>query len=113
MDALQSFAKPQNKRLHEISLRIAYNDYTTAFEDLLARAKTVTIHQRNLRILAIEICKLAHGLSTEFMIDLMCDLGNQRSTRSNCNITIDIEEDIICSNKPTFCLPRVKTVRLV
>ena len=34
-------------RLHERSLRIAYNDYTTAFKDLLAKAKTVTIHQTN------------------------------------------------------------------
>ena len=33
-------------RLHEISLRIACNNYTTTFEDLLAKAKTVTIHQR-------------------------------------------------------------------
>ena len=40
-------------RLHERSLRIAYNDYTTAFEYLLAKAKTVTIHHRNLKVLAI------------------------------------------------------------
>ena len=31
-------------RLHERSLRIAYNDYTATFEDLLAKARTVTIH---------------------------------------------------------------------
>ena len=36
-------------RLHKRSLRIAYNDYTATFEDLLAKARKVTIHQRNLQ----------------------------------------------------------------
>ena len=70
-------------RLHKRSLRIAYNDYTATFEDLLAKAKTVTIHQRNLRVLAIEMYKIANGLSTDYMIELMTNLGNQSSTRSN------------------------------
>ena len=70
-------------RLHERSLGIAYNGYTSTFEDLLAKAKTVTIHQRNLRVLAIEMYKIANGLSPDFMIELMTNLSNQRSTRSN------------------------------
>ena len=40
----------------------------------------------------------------------MTNLGNQRSTRSNCNVTIDEKENITCSNKSNFRLPRVKTV---
>ena len=97
-------------RLHERSLRIAYNDYTATFEDLLAKAKTVTIHQRNLRVLAIEMYKIANGLSPDFMIELMTNLGNQRSTRSHCNVTIDEKRTITRSNKSNFRLPRVKTV---
>ena len=96
-------------RLHKRSLRIAYNGYTTAFEDLSAKAKTVLIRQRNLRVLAVEMYKIANGLSSDFMIDLMTDLGNQRSTRSNCNITVDEKENNTCSNKSNFCLTRVKT----
>ena len=98
-------------RLHQRSLGIAYNDYTTAFEDLLAKAKTVTIHQRNLRVLAIEMYKIAIGLSPNFTIDLLTDLGSKRSTKSNCNVTIDEKENITCSNKSYFCPPRVKTVK--
>ena len=86
-------------RLHERSLRIAYNDYTATFEDLLAKAKTVTIHQRNLRVLTIEMCKIANGLSPAFRIELIANLGNQRSTRSNCKVTIDEKENITCSNQ--------------
>ena len=97
-------------RLHERPLRLAYNDYTATFEDLLAKARTVTIHQRNLRVLAIEMYKIANGLSPDFMIELMTNLGNQRSTGSNCNVTIDEKENITCSNKSNFRLPRVKTV---
>ena len=54
--------------------------------------------------------EIANGLSPDFMIDLMTDLGNQRSTRSNCNVTIDKKENVTCSNKSHFRLPRVKTI---
>ena len=39
--------------IHERALRIVYNDYS--FEDLLNKDKSVTIHERNLQQLAIEI----------------------------------------------------------
>ena len=42
-------------KLHERALRIAYNDYSSDFVELLAKDDTVTIHQRNLRVLAIEM----------------------------------------------------------
>ena len=45
------------------------------------------------------------------MIDLMTDLGNKGSTRSNCNVTMEEKENITCSNKSNFCLSRVKSVK--
>ena len=39
--------------IHERALRIAYDDHSSSFEDLLNEDKSVTIHQRNLRQLAI------------------------------------------------------------
>ena len=39
--------------IHERALRIVYNDYSSSFEDLLHKDKSVTIHQRNLQQLAI------------------------------------------------------------
>ena len=49
-------------RLHERALRIAYKDYESSFYELLEKYGTVTIHQRNLRALAIEMYKISHNL---------------------------------------------------
>ena len=51
-------------RLHERSLRIVYNDYESSFEELLSRCNTFSIHDQNIHRLAIEIYKIANGLST-------------------------------------------------
>ena len=42
-------------KLHERALRIVYNDHFSSFEELLSKDKFVTVHQRNLQILATEI----------------------------------------------------------
>ena len=42
-------------RLHERAFRIAYDDYYSEFEELRAKDDPVTVHKRNLRILAIEM----------------------------------------------------------
>ena len=39
--------------IHERALRIVYKDFSTPFEGLLAKDKSVTIHNRNLQQLAI------------------------------------------------------------
>ena len=46
-------------------------------------------------VLAIEMYKIANGLSPEIMIDLMTDLGNEHSTKSNCNVTIETKGRIL------------------
>ena len=47
-------------RLHERALRVAYSDYVSSFEELLIKDGTCTIHQRNLKVLALEMYKIAH-----------------------------------------------------
>ena len=51
-------------RLHERSLRIAYKDFDSSYEELLSRSNSFTIHEQNIHCLAIEIYKVANGLST-------------------------------------------------
>ena len=41
------------KQIHQRALRIVYDDYSSNFEDLLNKDKSVTIHQCNLQQLAI------------------------------------------------------------
>ena len=57
--------------LHERALRIAYNDYTSSFDALLDKDSSATIHQRNLRCLAIEMFKINNKLSPPFLCDLI------------------------------------------
>ena len=54
-------------RIQERALRVVYNDKTSTFNELLERDKSVTIHSRNLQILATELYKVKHGLSPKIM----------------------------------------------
>ena len=44
--------------IHERALRIAYNDRKSSFKELLRKNNTVSIHHRNLQVLATEIFEI-------------------------------------------------------
>ena len=50
---------------HLIIFRTIYNDNISTFETLLEKDNSVTIHLRNLRILATELYKTKENLRTE------------------------------------------------
>ena len=50
-------------RLHERCLRLIDNDKKSSFKDLLEKGRSVSIHHRNLRTLAVELFKVLKGLS--------------------------------------------------
>ena len=78
-------------RLHERGLRIAYEDYVSSFEELLIKDGSVTIHQRNLKVLATEMYKISRGTSPRFMQDLVEDFDTKYHTWSrNC---VELDED--------------------
>ena len=52
------------------SLRIIYDDYSSSFEDLLNKDKSVTTHQRNLQQLLIEIFKAKIGITPIIMNEI-------------------------------------------
>ena len=54
-------------RIHERALRIAYKDNVSSFENLLLMDNSVTVHQRNLQLLMIEIYKTRNNLNPSFM----------------------------------------------
>ena len=45
-------------KVHERSLRLITNDLNSSFETLLQNYKDITVHQRNLQILMIEVYKI-------------------------------------------------------
>ena len=59
-----------NNRINNIqerALRIVFRDYKSTFQKLLKQNKSVSIHQRNLQILATEIFKTKNGFNAVIM----------------------------------------------
>ena len=54
-------------KIYERASRIAYSDHKTNFWELLKIDKSVTIHQKNLQYLLIEIYKVKKGISPKIM----------------------------------------------
>jgi len=54
-------------RLHERCLRIIYNDKQSTFNELLEKDGSVSIHIKNIQILATEMFKMSKGLSPPIM----------------------------------------------
>ena len=57
-------------RIQERALRIVYNDKNATFDELLEKDKSVTVHSRNLQILATEMFKVRNGLGPEILNDV-------------------------------------------
>ena len=55
--------------LHERCLRVIYNDKKSTSQKLLENDKAVSIHNRNLQVLAKEIYKVTKGLSPKVFTD--------------------------------------------
>ena len=53
-------------KIHERALRIIHKDSTSNFQELLSKSNSVSVHQRNLQLLLIEIYKTVHNLNPTF-----------------------------------------------
>ena len=56
--------------IHDRALQRLYKDFSTPFEGLLAKHKSITIHNQNLQQLAIEIFKVKMGISPIIMREI-------------------------------------------
>ena len=54
-------------KLHERALRVVFNDNESSFRNLLVKDNSVTIHERNIQTLAIELYKVLNNISPEIM----------------------------------------------
>ena len=78
--------KSENKinKIHERALRVAYQDYDSSFRDLLEKDNSITIHERNIKALALEIFKSKNNLGPAMTNRLfqLCDTTyNLRHTK--------------------------------
>ena len=65
-----SMSNNKINKLQERSLRILYKDDCSNFEALLKKNSSVTIHIRNIQLLAIEMYKLKNNFSLDFILCL-------------------------------------------
>ena len=56
--------------IQERALRIVYRDYKSSFKGLLQKDQSVTIHQRNLQYLPIEIYEVRMGISPKILNEI-------------------------------------------
>ena len=62
--------------IHERALRVVYRDYTSSFEELLSKDKSLKFHDRNIHQVAIEMFKVKHDLCPPFMKEIFIPIAN-------------------------------------
>ena len=89
---------------HEKALRLAYKDETNlSVDELLKKDKSVTFHQRNLKILATGIYKVRNDSRSENMKDIFhfvqkpCNLRKYSTLQRRRNCTVYFGTESICS----------------
>ena len=69
--------------IHERALRIAYNDQSSSFTELLQQDKSTTIHQLNIQKLLMEIYKTINGMNPTFMKEIFCTRESSHNLRTS------------------------------
>ena len=67
----------KTNKLRERALQLVCDDSQSTFKKLLSIDKSVTIHYRNLQVLATELYKVHHGLAPELMNHIFKNCGVQ------------------------------------
>ena len=71
-------------KIHERALRIAYCDYVSDFEGLLAKDNSITIHERNIQALACEVYNTVNNLNPPFMREIFKIKAKKYTLRRPC-----------------------------
>ena len=69
--------------IHERALRISYDDKTSTFEQLLEKDNSVSIHHRNLQVLATEMFKIYKEISPDLLSDVFVRNKQMYELRNN------------------------------
>ena len=74
--------------IHERALRVVYRDYNAGFSELLSKDKSVTIHQRNLQLLATEIFKTKNELNPKLIGEIFTFKNVDYNLQNNASLKI-------------------------
>ena len=72
--------------LHYRSLQIVYRDFISTFQQLLEKDGAVTIHHRNIRLLATEMYKVSNGVASASISEIF---GYKKGTVDNVSSIVD------------------------
>ena len=64
-------------------LRIVYKAYKSSFPELLSEDKSLTVHHRNVRKLAIEMYKVKNELCPKIILDLFKEVTHSYNLRNS------------------------------
>ena len=67
--------------IHERALRITYGDRISTFQELLSKDNSVSIHHRNLQVLATEIFRIRNNMAPEFLNEIFQERTLQYNLR--------------------------------
>ena len=70
-------------RIHERALRTTYKDKSSAFQELLEKDNSISIHHINIQKHATEICKVLHGFSPPILNDIFVPISRPHNFRRN------------------------------
>ena len=74
----------RNNSIHKRALKLVYQDSPDlTFQELLAKDKSVSVHQKNLQLLGTEIFKSKAGMSPELMNDIFHFVERPYNLRSD------------------------------
>ena len=82
--------------LHERAHRTVYNDNVSAFEQLLEKDNSETIHVRSLRILATELYKTKENLAARIMHEIFEQRNIQCNLRSQTDFQLASVKTVDC-----------------
>ena len=100
--------KKMNK-LHERALRLVNDDRQSKFDELLNIDKSVTIHYRNLQVIATELYKVHHGLAPELINDIFKKSNVTYNFRKNSAFeTRNIKSVYYGSETISFTGPKIR-----
>jgi predicted transport protein len=68
--------------IHKRALRQVYSDFTSSFEELLEKDNSVTVHQRNIQLVAIEMFKATKDIGPRIVRDLFTLDHNENRDRN-------------------------------
>ena len=86
----------KTNKVHERALRIAFKDTSSKFEDLLMKAASVTIHQRNLQLLTTQINSTKHDLNPKFMGEIFFERNISHNLRGSNHLSVPIPHTNVC-----------------